>query len=126
MNKDNLKKLADWLEENVTENRFDMAHFRSNGSGSYAEFISLLDCGTAGCALGWAPFVPGLGSKKRNKNFWNYGAEIFDLDSESYEWDYIFSSFWRHFDNSIEGAINRIREVVNGKEIDYGSLPWRR
>lgn len=51
---DNLGRLADYIEMNVGQAQLDMKRYRS------APFNSLDDCGSVGCALGWAPFTPGL------------------------------------------------------------------
>jgi hypothetical protein len=49
MNKERLLRLADFLEREVPENRFDLAKW-SNGD------LSL--CGTTACACGWATTIP--------------------------------------------------------------------
>jgi hypothetical protein len=57
---DNLNKLADFIEKNVSQKQLDMSYCRLDEEGNRVHFISQDDCGTSGCALGWAPFVLGL------------------------------------------------------------------
>ncbi len=58
---ENLRKLANYIEQHVPQERLYMRSYRSGPEGGGAvEFKSLNDCGTSGCALGWGPFVEGL------------------------------------------------------------------
>ena len=57
MNYENLKLLRDWHANNNVP--FSMEFYRSS-NGKSCDFYSLEDCGTCGCALGCAPFIPGL------------------------------------------------------------------
>ena len=62
---DNLRLAAHWINENVPEANIRMEWFRSvhsEGARDFdgAHYRSPTDCGTAGCLLGWCPFVPGL------------------------------------------------------------------
>ena len=56
----NLRKLADYIEAEVPQEKLDMRAFRKTSDGDFAFFENHTKCGTSGCALGWAPFVEGL------------------------------------------------------------------
>lgn len=43
--------------------------------------------------------------------------EILDIEWRSDEDEYIFSWKWQYLDNSIDGAIQRVQDVINGKDI---------
>jgi len=62
INVTNLKKLRNYLEKYVTQDKFDMGDFRSKtlDVDTSCSFTTKNICGTIGCALGWAPFVKGL------------------------------------------------------------------
>ena len=110
MNTQNLTILADWLEANrewiERENRFDMEHY---------------ECGTVHCAAGWASKIPELIKKYGViSHFGSFDYEEFSNDAFGllrYEFYFLFSSYWKHYDNTIAGAIARIRYLINGNEI---------
>src|ERR1700761_6458139 len=64
--KDRLLKLADFLEHSVPQARFNMTFF---ADGDLAH-----DCGTAGCAAGWATQIP------------EFQAEGFHLEMHQFTW----------------------------------------
>lgn len=126
MNKENLAKLADYIEKDVTQEMFDMEHYRSN-SGSPCEYIDEDNCGTVGCALGWAPFVKGLGVVDSDFRFsWtddgyvaalsfgNYVDRVFDL--HPVDFDFLFGGFWSIYDNTPQGFVKRALHLINGGE----------
>lgn len=64
MNKERLNKLADFLDT-VPEAKFDLETWRVNAQGREAfdestdnDHLLNLDCGTRGCAVGWACAMP--------------------------------------------------------------------
>jgi hypothetical protein len=96
-------------------------------------------CGSIGCAIGFAPFY-GI-KKEEGETFYEYGYRVFELDNEeeieeakNREMDvnyseeeldndtfrhnhrgvftYLFSSDWRHTDNTKEGAGKRIKHYL--------------
>lgn len=125
MNRENMLLLAEYLETSVKVRHFNMAVFRNS------QFFSVNECGTSGCALGWAPLVPGLeaidsdfycydgtGVKVRGSLSWDeYGARIFELDDDddmdSSIWAFLFSEDWQTRDNSPVGAGQRLRWMAN-------------
>ena len=127
MNKVNLKLLAGWLLENhdnLVENKaFDMQDYRSDGVCSH-DFVSETDCGTVGCALGWAP-VTGIKalaaleedySNPRELSFRWYCDRVFELKTSSEYWDWCFAEEWVEEDNTPKGSAIRIMYLLNHEE----------
>ena len=115
---DNLEILATFLENEVTQEQFDMLQFRSHDDKDVS-FLSLKDCGTVGCALGWAPFVIKTESQDfDNEDYLDFSAycyRIFNLCSEEGDsWNYCFGGDWRYveFENTPKGTAKRIREII--------------
>ena len=127
MNKENLLLLADHLLKNVSQDQFDMENFRSD-DGLGVCFRSKNRCGTAGCALGHAPFVSMLAPIPDDFTdagvlaFNKYAERIFDISQYSDEFSWIFSGIWAvyHVDNTPKGAALRIIEMVeNGVPVNW-------
>ena len=133
MNKVNLKLLTGWLLENhdnlVETKAFDMEHYRSEGLHA-CEFVSETNCGTVGCALGWAP-VTGIKalvaleedySNPRALSFRRYCDRVFELKTFSRYWDWCFAEEWGEEDNTPKGSAIRIMYLLNHEEevTDWG------
>ena len=124
MNKRNLLKLAHYLETVVEaqEMAFDMSDYREDESGPNEPHT----CGTAACALGYAPHViPPLPGER----YWvSYGNRAFEMDNS--EWDWCFNSDWAGPDNTAAGAAKRIRHLCerglpeNWEEQMLGKAPY--
>ena len=118
---DNLTKLADYLENVITDDQFDIENFRSDSFNNIIEFKNINDCGTIGCALGWAPFVNGLEAFEsdyiiilgnRTLGFHNYSKRIFDMMLDN-KFDFLFSDYWLDSPEETRLAtVNRIRKFV--------------
>ena len=106
MNTKNLKILADWLEANrewiERENRFDMKEYR---------------CGTVHCAAGWASKIPELKPCKLfdKLDYYFFTIETFELTDEQFS--FLFSERWHEDDNTLSGAIARIRYLIAGNPV---------
>ena len=135
MNKENLLKLADYLDGEVTQEQFNMAWYRTANDGRITDFYNTHDCGSVGCALGWSPFVKGLEPHDCDYvdlgddygeylNFRDYSARVFDLSSS--EWTWCFDSYWVKIDNTPSGAAKRIRYLVeHGIPLEwFAPLPY--
>ena len=134
MNKENLLKLADYLEKRVTQEQFDMSCYRAELADlcHATDFYSTHDCGSVGCALGWSPFVKGLEpidddyifdrhTSLKELAFRRYSLRVFELTAV--EWKWCFSADWVDIDNTPSGAARRIRCLVYQGEVPLG---WRR
>ena len=110
MNVENLTILADWLEANrkwiKRGNDFDMEEYK---------------CGTVHCAVGWASKIPELRQKHSKLtmsgdfNYLAFAYSAFNLSREQF--NFLFSANWKKADNTISGAIARIRYLIAGNEI---------
>lgn len=113
----NLEKLADFLEHNPeVHRRFNMENFISDEP----------HCGSAGCALGWAPVALGhwndLPAFNIQGGLDNIGVTRFTDFSDRYFgthcstpfWDWMFSGEWGRIDNTPEGAARRIHLLLEG------------
>jgi len=106
MNKDNLVKLAKYILSEVSDEQFNMKHFRSDEGDSLKKFYSPNDCGTVGCALGWAPFVKGLEVvdsdiyKNGALDFEIYSKRVFGTERVS-NWQFLFGGYWSNTDNRV-------------------------
>lgn len=124
INKKNLVKLRDGLL-GVPDEFFCIKRYRSEYSYN-KDFVSLDDCGTVGCALGWAPFMKGLEflDSEFYSSFNNYEKLDFDEYSERLfgmrmsidnpsEWDWVFGSEWETVDNTPLGVVFRIEYLFD-------------
>lgn len=128
MKKKNLLKLANYLELNVTQKMFNMQSYRENSEGDSVTFRSKTDCGTVGCALGYAPLVNGLeaiaeefiiGMNHSNYlDFSDYCKRVLGIcNYKDKSWEFLFASQWVGFDNTPEGAAARIKYLVDGNSL---------
>lgn len=114
---DRLSRLADFLENNVKNDQFNIKYYRTDEYGKCTTFYSKHNCGTVGCALGWAPFA-----FKLNKTYRDFDGEyFFPKISEKFlgindreSWVYLFDSKWFYTPQATRKAtIKRIRNFVN-------------
>jgi hypothetical protein len=124
MNKENLLRMADYIET-VPQEKFDMELFRA-GDGNTPE------CNSIGCIIGHCTV---LDTKplpiyiNGNINFYEWSQSFTGINRESYDWIYLFSWEWAATDNTPTGAAKRIRHYVenglpeNWHDIIYGNAP---
>lgn len=112
--RNNLKKLALYLMNEVSESKFEMGIFFGNTDLDLfsegviyphdvtPELYSV--CGTVACVAGHGPMagIPGL----PNENWMNYIRRAFGDSIALYEW--AFNANWRYRDNTARGAALRI------------------
>jgi len=86
MNEKNLVKLSKYIFEMIADEKFNLKNFRSICDVASCNFKSKEDCGTVGCALGWAPFVKGLEFVESDfcrtgiLNFYKYSNRVFEIN----------------------------------------------
>ena len=128
MDKGNLLKLAEHLKTKVTKRQFDMEMYRKKRKFFFKKVdtaykVDRSDCGSIGCALGWAPFVEGLESQTEDLHYnreygcWcvhfdKYCERVFGLYIFHPEWEWCFSPRWKDVDNTPKGAARRIEYLV--------------
>lgn len=134
INKEALRSYYNWALDNLMrleEDQFDMGKFCS---GDYTSKIPSTICGTSACFLGYAIFwkapaekfytiernVRGGDTRVKLLNFWVYGMETFGLCCHSDEWMFLFGSDWQETDNTVIGAIKRLKHLIdNDFSVDY-------
>lgn len=124
MNKANLAILRDFLLSNNLQ--FEMCDYRADENGLSLPFTKdqlekgVKGCGTAGCALGWAPFVIPVPTNilPKGDGYLNwvsmkaYCEEVFKIQHGGSLWTFLFSGDWSYSDNSRLGAAFRINDVI--------------
>ena len=119
---ENLRKLADYIEQHVPQDKLDMSWYRRDSIGIEVGFQDHHNCGTSGCALGWAPFVEGLGPVE--EDFFKFSNETVELKFHNYS-DRVFPELRDCNWNEVFGAslssdksevIQRLRDKANELE----------
>lgn len=119
MNTDRLLKLADFLENSVPPERFDMEEWGSQG-------FCKTDCKTAGCAAGWAGILfenEGFYLKYSELNYpypcfgklrgFDAIEEFFGLDSYNAEEIFDITAYAKYnYEPLTKVVAERIREVI--------------
>jgi hypothetical protein len=116
MNKENLLKMADYIET-IPQEYFNMQFFRQ-------ELKKYHKCNSVGCIIGHCTILdeeenfPRYVNGDIDFNKWSKQFTGIDLYSDSYL--YLFSSRWSVTDNTPTGAAKRIRHFVeNGLPKDW-------
>lgn len=119
----NLRLLANWLLDNAEhlekEGAFSMDMYRQdrvNTRRHDVRFKSTTDCGSVGCALGWAPLTAHKALAHIDEDFIGetgldfelYCDRVFGLGYTDYAWNFMFSEGWVYYDNTAKGAGIRI------------------
>lgn len=122
-NLENLRKLAEGLLT-VPEERFDMSEFiwlpdePDVNVNTETNSVPTNICGTAACALGWAPQI--LEPLRPGEWFDDFGARVLLEDSAcdridqhwNLLWEACFAGRWANIDNSPQAASRRIYDFV--------------
>lgn len=113
LHRNRLMKLANLLDM-VPKKSFDMRTYRT---GSYGDHH--VPCGTAGCAVGWAPSIM---TERQLGSVLDHDGEIsfpkvserhLGINIDSFLWSFLFSAYWSKVDNTAKGAAARIRYFLN-------------
>lgn len=119
MNRDNLKKLADYLLALPDDyHDFDMGVF-CKIPGTEREFgpsETVHQCGTVGCALGHGP-VAGIRPGPTDLDWRDYCLNQFELHWWSDEAEWCFGGEWSLIDDTPQGAGKRILWLLDGHPI---------
>ena len=114
--RDNLKKLADYLLSGNLRAEFDIGRFADSFNQTQT------NCGTVGCAIGHGPDAGIVKWKNEDwvkYSFRNFGSE-YDPFQEDELFDWCFSSDWENIDNTPDGAAKRILYMLEkGIPKDY-------
>ena len=111
MNKENLLKMADYIET-IPQNKFDMINYRKNMGD-----VDVV-CNSIGCAVGHCTILDMVNIQNNfideddgQIKFFQW-SEDFTGVNDMPQWNYLFTSKWRVVDNTTQGTANRIRHVV--------------
>lgn len=137
MNKENLTILMNFLLDNDLP--FEMMDYRSETDLTpdlpYEAFKLTKDdvdagvsqCNTAGCAIGWAPFVvppkpehftgEGTLSDPITVNYNRYVESEFGISRYIMAFAFLFGSEWADVDNTRQGAAFRIHDYITDQKI---------
>jgi len=112
MNRENLEKLASYLEELPEDyEHFGMSSYFKNNNGVifYVDRSPLAgECGTVACAVGHGP-AAGI-EPSGHENWVGYARRAFDLSTSQERW--CFSGAWAVIDDTPQGAAKRIRYML--------------
>jgi len=128
MNRENLEKLASYLEELPEDyNHFGMDwYFTIDDNWYFPEKATNFTCGTVACAVGHGP-AAGLPGYK-GEDWDSYSERVFQLPY--LEWCWCFSGHWSEVDNTPHGAAKRIRYLMahglpeNATAQEAGEAPY--
>lgn len=109
--RDNLAKLADYLESlpnNYAGFHMDrfMRYIDDAGYSNQPYTATLGPCGSVGCAVGHGP-AAGI-DPVPNEDWLSYAYRVFGADT----FDWCFAGSWAFTDNTISGAVARIRHLL--------------
>lgn len=122
MNKENLLKMADFVEK-IPQERFDLRYWRME-----EEPTTNPECETVGCIIGHctALDVPNILKQYITKDcdnkptiaFYDWALAFTGVTQGEYDW--CFSSYWQETDATVVGAAKRLRYLVhNGLPTNY-------
>ena len=128
----NMRTLAAYLSEHVTDAQFDMKEFRRSASGAICPYVSRSRCGSIGCALGWAPFALDIDDDIEifayvigGPLYWYRLSRKYFVPKQHRAWDFCFAQDWKDHDNTREGAANRLEYAADNPAGPF-PLPWDR
>lgn len=127
MNKENLLKMADYIET-VPQEKFDMEHFRFGDENAH-------ECNSIGCIIGHCTILdtnPLPMYSDGDINFGEWSQSFTGISPFTSDWTYLFGYKWIGIDNTPTGAAKRIRHYVenglpeNWRDImcGYAPLPY--
>ena len=108
----NLRTLANYLLSGNLRARFNMFVYADHENYSDSQ-----NCGTVGCAIGHGPYA---GISKGEEEWW---GDYKDRAFGSYQgkiYQHLFAGNWKYYDNTPEGAANRILAFL--EELEDGTL----
>ena len=115
MNKENLLKLANYLEQLPEDyDHFYMYNFASGGITPQHIHTEINQCGTVACAVGHAPIALNLKEKHIKGMEWQDITDNYLINRQTNEdeWDWCFSEGWPSIDNTAKGAAKRIKTLL--------------
>lgn len=131
INIENLKVYYNWCLDNLLElpaKAFDMKYY-TNGDLEAKDPENL--CGTSCCLLGHAPKFFGVDENDFHHNscqefdYLYFSKRVFGVYWDlSERLDFVFSSDWSAIDNSVEGALKRLKYVLDGGKVPTNAFEF--
>lgn len=119
---DNICALRDYLKSEVKPANFNMRHFRADNRQFIKYYHNKDDCGTCGCALGWAPFVrelkPIISDYSENEtlgvylNFHIYCKRVFGFNEKHRNWRQLFDCNGITAQNTLQVVVKRFDNYI--------------
>jgi len=120
----NLAKLGAYVQANVSDNEFSMLHFYKKLHGFERDRY---DCDTIGCLLGYSPMALGIPlpvvSSRAYFNYAAFAKEWYNINDNSFIYNFLFNAAWTHIDNTRIGALKRLKFVIDHDDFNYGTEP---
>lgn len=108
MNKDNLKRMADYIIT-IPQKKFNMRFFRRGN-------IKNIECNSVGCVIGHCTILDSENILINYRDIFNeidfIGWSYKFTGLNRYEWHWCFASDWINIDNTPEGASQRIMYLI--------------
>ena len=115
MNKENLLKLANYLEQLPEDyDHFDMGRFAPEDITPERIHTEINQCGAVACSVGHAPIALKLSEKDIKDMNWLYISTNYLICKRTNkdEWAWCFSTEWYSIDNTAKGAAKRIKTLL--------------
>ena len=109
MNKENLLKMAEYIET-IPQEKFDMSKYRTDD-------YNTIECNSVGCVIGHCVILdpnPELIPRFLNGGivFERWSSSFIGFSPFAYSWKWCFDAAWTKIDNTPQGAAKRIRYLV--------------
>lgn len=109
MNRENLKRMADYIRT-VPQENFTISYYRS-GSERYHK------CDSVGCVIGHCTVLDDIDNiptfQGGDIRFDEWSKIFTELVPYSGKWKWCFSTYWKQIDNTPTGAAERIEWLLN-------------
>lgn len=101
MNRENLLKMAEYIAT-IPQEKFSMETYMDDEN-----------CGSYGCIIGHCALLDPTFEDTGMNSYGKWSLSFTGIDSDSAEWEYLFSDRWYNTDNTPIGASNRIRHFLD-------------
>ena len=125
MNIENAKLIYEDLDKAWKEGKIKEFDMNDYGGLDSLKQEDIHQCKTCACFIGWMPvhtrFTPVKSDFDRVGRFYydDYSIRVFnmgyDSNKDSSIWSFLFSSLWSSADKTFEGAMKRLKYVIDGK-----------
>ena len=108
----NFLTLIKILEQEACPDQFDMSDYEANLKEPLETSSSVhMNCGTVACVMGWAKAC--MIQPNVRVDYDKLADFLFGLEKHDAAWEWLFGGSWAGIDNTVEGAIKRIKYYIN-------------